>query len=121
MTARSTGRVLCGVDGCVHIRIGDERYYLRPEDLGRLFFLSVKVPLFRKDTFQDSPGEYGCVYPSPSGRAVVIAKDKQHYLLPRDRFLSIALGEEFSCPLFEVPKDGLELIPLFPARQGGFP
>ena len=60
----------------------------------------------------------GSVYLSPSGRAVIIAIDKQRYMLPRDKFLAVALGEEFSCHFFEVPADETEIEPISPQKEG---
>jgi len=104
----SGGQVVCGADGCMHVRIWGELHYVCPEDLGRLLFVGDRVPLLRK-----GPGEVphkpvqvsGSVRISPSGRAVIIATGSQHYMLPRDRFVAVALGEEVSCLFFEMPSD----------------
>jgi hypothetical protein len=39
-------------------------------------------------------------------------------MLPRDRFLAVALGEEISCIFVEVPADTMEreLLPASPGR-----
>ena len=109
MTAfASGGQVMCGAEGCVHVRIWGELHYVCPEDLGRLLFVGDRVPLLRK-----GPGEVphetvqvsGSVSISPSGRAVILATGSQRYMLPRDRFVAVALGEEVSCLFFEMPSD----------------
>jgi len=109
MTAfASGGQVMCGEDGQVHVRVWGELHYVCPEDLGRLLFIGNRVPLLRK-----GPGEgpretvpvSGSVRISPSGRAVIIATGSQRYMLPRDRFVAVALGEEVSCLFFTMPSD----------------
>ena len=109
MTAfASGGQVVCGADGCMHVRIWGELHYVCPEDLGRLLFVGDRVPLLRK-----GPGEVphetvqvsGSVSISPSGRAVILATGSQRYMLPRDRFVAVTLGEEVSCLFFEMPPD----------------
>jgi hypothetical protein len=60
----------------------------------------------------------GSVRISPSGREVILATGSQRYMLPRDRFVAVALGEEISCLFFEMPSDddkgspGIVLSPL---------
>ena len=109
MTAfASGGQVMCGAEGQVHVRIWGELHYVCPEDLGRLLFVGDRVPLLRK-----GPGEVpretvqvsGSVRLSPSGRAVIIATGSQRYMLPCDKFVAVALGEEVSCLFFEMPSD----------------
>ena len=60
----------------------------------------------------------GPVSPSPSERAVIIASGSQRSMLPRDRFLAVALGEEISCIFVEVPSDTPDSENT-PASQGG--
>jgi len=109
MTAfASGGQVMCGAGGQVHVRIWGELHYVCIEDLGRLLFVGDRVPLLRK-----GPGVVprepvrvsGPVRISPSGRAVILATGSQRYMLPRDRFVAVALGEEVSCLCFEMPSD----------------
>jgi len=118
MTAfASGGQVMCGAEGQVHVRVWGELHAICPEDLGRLLFMGERVSLFRKgpapeEVPQDSAQVSGSVFLSPSGRAVIIASGSQQYMLPRDRFLAVALGEEISCIFFEVPpgEPGSEII-----------
>jgi hypothetical protein len=109
MTAfASGGQVMCGAEGQVHVRIWGELHYVCPEDLGRLLFVGDRVPLLRKgpgEVFREPIQVSGSVRISPSGRAVIIATGSQRYMLPRDRFLAVALGEEVSCLFFEMPLD----------------
>jgi hypothetical protein len=109
MTAfASGGQVMCGAEGQVHVRIWGELHYVCPEDLGRLLFVGDRVPLLRKGPAEVSREPIqvsGSVRISPSGRAVIIATGYQRYMLPRDRFLAVALGEEVSCLFFEMPSD----------------
>jgi hypothetical protein len=104
----SGGQVMCGAEGQVHVRIWGELHYVCPEDLGRLLFIGDRVSLLKKgagEVPQDSVQVSGSVHISPSGRAVIIATGSQRYMLPRDRFVAVALGEEISCIFFEVPSD----------------
>lgn len=104
----SGGQVMCGTEGQVHVRIWGELHYVCPEDLGRLLFVGDRVSLLRKGP-EGVPREpvrvSGSVRLSPSGRAVIIAAGSQRYMLPRDRFIAVALGEEVSCLFFEMPSD----------------
>jgi hypothetical protein len=121
MIAYTAGRVLSGDDGRVHICIWGERYYLCPEDLGTLFFIGDRVPLMKKGPASQVHQVSGSVYLNPSGRAVIIAIDKQRYILPRDKFLAVTLGEEISCSFFEVPGDGTEIETISPHKEGATP
>jgi hypothetical protein len=40
------------------------------------------------------------------------------YMLPRDRFIAVALGEDVSCILFEVPSDVPEPEIISPNKGG---
>ncbi len=119
MTAfASGGQVMCGADGCVHVRIWGELHSISPEDLGRMLFMGERVSLIRKGSAAEEVSQpvadvSGSVCLAPSGRAVVIAAGSQRYMLPRDRFLAVALGEEISCIFFEVPSGdpGSEIVP----------
>ncbi len=120
MTAfASGGQVMCGAEGGVHVRVWGELHTICPEDLGRLLFVGERVSLFTRgaeNVLKDSVS--GSVSLSPSGRAVIIASGSQRYMLPRDRFLAVALGEEISCIFVEVPADTMEreLLPASPGR-----
>jgi hypothetical protein len=109
MTAfASGGQVMCGAEGLVHVRIWGELHYVCREDPGRLLFVGDRVPFLRK-----GPGDVprkpvqvsGSVRITPSGRAVIIASGSQRSMLPRDRFIAVALGEEVSCLFFYMPSD----------------
>ena len=120
MTAfASSGQIMCGAEGGVHVRVWGELHTICPEDPGRLLFVGERVSLFSKgleNTVKDSLS--GPVSPSPTGRAVIIASGSQRSMLPRDRFLAVALREEISCIFVEVPADTLERE-IQPASQGG--
>jgi hypothetical protein len=120
MTAYAAGQILCGSEGRVYARIWGELYYISPEDLGLLFFVGERVSLIRKKgpVPEQGPQVAGTVYLSPSGRAVIIAIDRQRYLLPRDKFLAVALGEDVSCIFFEAPGNEPEIETISP-RKGG--
>jgi len=118
MTAYAAGQILCGDDGRVHVRIWGEHYYICPEELGMLFFVGDRVPLLKKGPAQQTPQVSGTVYLGPSGRAVIIAVGKARYMLPRDRFLAVALGEDVSCIFFEVPGDAPEIGLISPHKGG---
>jgi hypothetical protein len=109
MTAfASGGQVMCGAEGQVHVRIWGELHHVCREDLGRLLFVGDQVPLLRKGPGDVPPKPVqvsGSVRISPSGRAVILATGSQRYMLPRDRFIAVALGEEVSCLFFEIPSD----------------
>jgi hypothetical protein len=118
MSGFAVGQVLSGDEGRVHIRIRAERYYICPEELGMLLFVGDRVPLLKKSPDpRGMPWVAGSVYLNPSGRAVIIAIGETRYLLPRDRFLAVALGEDVSCILFEIPSDEEE--PKIDARVKG--
>ena len=119
MAFASGSQVMCGAGGGVHIRAGGELHTTCPEDPGRLLFTREQVPLFTngpENAVMDSRS--GPVSPSPSGRAVIIASGSQRSMLPRDRFLAVALREEISCIFVEVPADRHERE-IQPASQGG--
>ena len=120
MTAfASGGQVMCGAEGGVHVRVWGELHTICPGDLGRLLFVGERVPLFTQgleNVHTDIIS--GSVALSPSGRAVIIASGSQRYMLPRDRFLAVALGEEISCIFVEVPA-GTPDRELLTASAGG--
>ena len=122
MTAfASGGQVMCGAEGRMHVRIWGELHSICPEDPGRLLFVGDRVSLFTKGPEKvpkDSVQVSGPVCHSPSGRAVIISTGNQRYMLPRDRFLAVAPGEEISCIFFEVPSDTPD-SEILPASRGG--
>lgn len=119
MTAFAAGQIMCGSEGRVHVRIWGERYYICPEELGLLFFVGERVSLLKKGPAPNEvPQVSGTVSLSPSGRAVIITLGKQQYILPRDKFLAVALGEDVSCIFFEAPGNEPEIETINP-RKGG--
>jgi len=119
MSHFSAGLVMTGSDGSVHVRIWGERYYICPEELGMLLFVGDRVPLLKKGPVPEGiPLVSGTAYLNPSGRAVIIAVGKTRYMLPRDRFIAVALGEDVSCILFEVPSDVPEPEIISPHKGG---
>jgi len=122
MTAfASGGQVICGAEGGVHVRVGGELHTICPEDPGRLLFVGERVSLFTRgpeNVLWDTVQVSSPVSPSPSGRAVIITSGNQRSMLPCDRFLAVALGEEIFCIFVEVPADSPE-SGILPASQGG--
>jgi glyoxylase-like metal-dependent hydrolase (beta-lactamase superfamily II) len=119
MTAFAGGQVMCGGEGRVHVHIWGEPYYICPEDLGMLLFVGERVSLFKKrPTPEDVPKVAGSVYLSPSGRAIIIDTGRNRYMLPRDKFLAVALGEDVSCIFFEVPTDNNPMEIISPCKGG---
>jgi hypothetical protein len=119
MSHFSAGIVMTGSDGYVHVRIWGESHFIFPEDLGMLLFVGDTVPLLQKNL--DLSGTLhtsGKVFLNPSGRAVIISVGKVRYMLPRDRFIAVALGEDVSCILFEVPSDVPEPEVITPHKGG---
>jgi len=115
----ATGSIISGSEGCLHIRIWGEPHYFRPEELGRLIFMGASVPLLMNwPSHTDPPHVSGTVHLNPSGRGVIIEIGKQQYQLPRDKFIAVALGEEISCILFEIPSDVPEPEIISPSRRG---
>ena len=122
MTAFAGGQIMCGGEGRVHVRIWGEPYYISPEDLGMLLFVGHAGRLLKKgSSSQEVPQTSGSVYLSPSGRAVIIATGRQRYMLPRDKFLAVALGEEVSCIFFEMPTDSPDSEIISPSNGGVAP
>jgi hypothetical protein len=109
MSPCPAGQVVYGDEGRVHICIWDSHFQICPEDLGTLFFVGDRVPLMKKgpapQVFQIS----GQIHLSPSGQAVIIAIDRQRYVVRRNRFLAVALGEEPFCDFFEVPDENTDI------------
>jgi hypothetical protein len=119
MTRFSAGIVMTGSDGYVHVRIWDKSYFICPEDMGMLLFVGETVPLLHKNPDPiGSSVTSGSVALKPSGRAVILSIGNIRYMLPRDRFIAVALGEDVSCILFEVPGDVPEPEILVPHKGG---
>jgi hypothetical protein len=119
MSHFSAGIVMTGGDGYVHVRIWGESYYICPEELGMLLFVGDRVPLLKKGPDPNGmPLISGIAQLNPSGRAVIIGVGKTRYMLPRDRFIAVALGEDISCLLFEVPSDVKESEIISPSKKG---
>jgi len=119
MSHFSAGIVLTGSDGYVHIRIWDKSYFIRLEDMGMLLFVGRTVSLFKKNPDPSGiPFTSGSASLNPSGRAVIVSIGSVRYMLPRDRFIAVALGEDVSCILFEVPGDVPEPEILAPPKGG---
>ena len=119
MSHFSAGIVLTGSDGYVHVRIWDKSYFICPEEMGMLLFVGETVSLFRKNPDPSgNPVASGLVSLNPSGRAVIMSVGSIRYMLPRDRFIAVALGEDVSCILFEVPGDVPEPEILVPHKGG---
>ena len=119
MTHFSAGLVMTGSDGYVHVRIWGESYFVCPEDMGMLLFVGETVPLLHKSQEPSgTPLASGSVALNPSGRAVIISVGTVRYMLPRDRFIAVALGEDVSCILFEVPGDVPEPEIISPTKGG---
>jgi len=119
MSHFSAGLAMTGSDGYVHVRIWGESHFISPEDMGMLLFVGDTVPLLHKNPDpKGTPLASGSVSLNPSGRAVIIAVGKVRYMLPRDRFIAVALGEDVSCILFEVPSDVPEPEVIAPHKGG---
>jgi len=119
MSHFSAGIVLTGSDGYVHVRIWDKSYFICPEDMGMLLFVGDTVPLLQKNPDPTgSPVTSGSVALNPSGRAVILSVGSIRYMLPRARFIAVALGEDVSCILFEVPGDVPEPEIISPHKGG---
>lgn len=119
MTRFSAGIVMTGSDGYVHVRIWDKSYFICPEDMGMLLFVGETVPLLHKNPDPSGPAvTSGSVALNPSGRAVILSIGNIRYMLPRDRFIAVALGEDVSCILFEVPGDVPEPGIISPHKGG---
>jgi hypothetical protein len=119
MTTYAAGQIMCGGEGRVHVRIWGEMHYILAEDLGNLFFVGKWVPLMKKvKSLHEVPKAVGSVFINRSGRTVIIEFGNQRYMLPRDKFLAVALGEEVACIFFEAPGNEPEIETISP-RKGG--
>ena len=84
-----------------------------------LFFVGDRVPILKKPKLvPESPFVSGQCVSQSSGRAVILALGKQRYMVPRDKFLAVALGEDVSCIFFEVPGNEPEIEILSPHKGG---
>ena len=121
MTRFSAGIVLTGSDGYVHVRIWDKSHFICPEDMGMLLFVGETVPLLQKNP---DPVRFSgcfrlrCPQSIGPGRYHVDWQNPIRYMLPRDRFIAVALGEDVSCILFEVPGDVPEPEIISPHKGG---
>jgi hypothetical protein len=87
--------------------------------MGMLLFVGEPIPLLQKNPDPSgNPVASDLISLNPSGRAVIISVGSVRYMLPRDRFIAVALGEDVSCILFEVPGDVPEPEILTPHRGG---
>jgi hypothetical protein len=119
MSHYSAGLVMTGSDGYVHVRIWGESHFICPDDMGMLLFVGETIQLLHKNPDPaGTPLASGTVSLNPSGRAVIISVGKTRYMLPRDRFIAVALGEDVSCILFEVPGDVPEPEIISPKKGG---
>jgi hypothetical protein len=113
MTPFSAGEIMGGSDGCVHVNMYGAQHYICPEELGMLFFAGDSVPLLKNfPSGQSTPQLSGRVRLNASGRSVIIEIGAARFMVPRDRFLAVAFGEDISCIIFEIPseKNGIAII-----------
>jgi hypothetical protein len=113
MTGFSAGQIVGGSEGFVHLKLMNREYCIFPEDLGRLFFVGASIPIYVR-------GERvirGDARLNASGRSVVIGIGGRKYMIPRDRFLAVAMGEDISCIVFEIPSD--EMFEKHACREQG--
>jgi hypothetical protein len=119
MTLSSDGSILAGADGSVQIRIWTEHYAICPEDLGQLFFVGEAVTILHPSSpIAGIPQAAGTAALNASGRAVILTIGTKRYLVPSDRFLAVALGEEIMYRIYETGPDEMEIEILSP-RKGG--
>ena len=106
MTSLSAGEIRAGGDGCVHILIKGQVYSIGPDDMGMLFFGGGAAPV-RIPPGQGDPGlkARGHARLNPSGRSVTIELGAERFMVPRDRFLAVAFGEDITSLVFTVPSD----------------
>jgi len=106
MTPLSAGEIRAGGDGCVHILLKGQLLALCPGDMGVLFFGGGMAPV-RALTGPGDPGQKprGMARLTPSGRAVAIELGSEQFMVPRDRFLAVAFGEDIASLVFSVPSD----------------
>lgn len=106
MTPLSAGEIRAGGDGCVHVLLRGQVYSLCPNDMGVLFFGGGAAPV-RIPPGQGEPNvkARGIARLSPSGRSVTIELGGERYMVPRDRFLAVAFGEDIASLVFSIPSD----------------
>ncbi len=84
-----------------------------------LFFVGETVPLLRNWPSENETMEVsGRVHLNPSGRSVLFEIGTSRFMVPRDRFLAVAFGEDFSGILFEIPSDANK-IEIISQHKGG--
>lgn len=119
MRAVAAGQILCGSEGRVY---AGARENSLPSALRNLASSTFPASASRSSgAVQRLSRSRSLAGPSlfrSSGRAVIIAIDRQRYLLPRDTFLAFALGEDLSCSFFKSPENEPE-IETIPPRKGG--
>lgn len=119
MTSLSAGQIMGGDMGCVHVRIYGAPHYIRTEELGMLFFVGETVPLLKNWPSENETHQVsGKVHLNPSGRSVIIEIDTSRFMVPRDRFLAVAFGEDFSGIVFEIPSDKNKIEIISPHKGG---
>jgi hypothetical protein len=119
MTPFSAGQILCGDEGCVHVKIYGAPHYIRTEELGTLFFVGDTVLLLKNWPSENETRQVsGRVHLNPSGRSVIIEIDTSRFMVPRDRFLAVAFGEDVFSIVFEIPSDKNEIEIISPHKGG---
>jgi len=121
MSTSPAGHIMYGDGGRVHICIREGWYQITPEDLGTLFFVGEPVLLMKKGPAPQVFQIAGTVYLSPSGQAIIIAIERRRYIVPRDRLLAVALGNEPSCDFYEVPDENTDVGIISPHKEGATP
>lgn len=108
-----------GSDGCVHVKIYGAPHYICPEELGMLFFVGDSVPLLKNfPSLSESPQLSGRVHLNASGRSVIIELGAARFMVPRDRFLAVAFGEDISCIICKIPSEKNEIETISPGKGG---
>ncbi len=121
MSTSPAGHIMYGDGGRVHFCIREGQYQVTPEDLGTLFFVGEPGLLMKKGPASQVFQIAGSVYLSPSGQAVIIAIERQRYMVPRDRLLAVAFGKEHSCDFYEVPDESTDIGIISPHKEGATP
>jgi len=86
---------------------------------GCSFFVGDTVPLLKKfPSVYETPTVSGQVRLNPSGRSVIIEVGAGRFMVPRDRFLAVAFGEDISSIIFEIPSDRTEIEIISPCKGG---
>ncbi|HOT03977.1 MAG TPA: hypothetical protein PK069_07350 [Methanolinea sp.] len=103
------GTLSLGDDGHLHIRAGDERYFIPADEVRALLRSGRATPVL---AFTRAPrGEArdvieGYAVVGSAGRSVLIYTRVGHFLTPMVNFLRVARGEAQSAPLFPLVPDG---------------